>query len=140
MPTIIPANKPEIKVEDIDFDPEEDIAHLRDVPMSRNATPTEVPDDRPDYEDKGEHGKFVTWWRPFIGWVAAFGLVLYFFPKFILAAVFWVRLAWGADTIPPYPVDESGLTELVCALLGLGALKTVERGMSVFRPINSKRK
>lgn len=71
---------------------------------------------------------FVAGWRPAIGWVCAGALACYYLPQFALASVLWVRLAWGATALPPYPVTEiAGLTELVVALLGLAGLRTLEK-------------
>lgn len=71
---------------------------------------------------------FVAGWRPAIGWVCAMALGCYYLPQFALAALLWLRLAWAAEALPPYPVTEiAGLTELVVALLGLAGLRTVEK-------------
>ncbi|WP_428239551.1 3TM-type holin [Gynuella sp.] len=74
---------------------------------------------------------WVAGWRPFIGWVCGISLASYFIPKFIVATVVWVITiqASGWLTIPAYPVDSGRLMELVLGMLGLGALRTVEKGM-----------
>jgi len=60
---------------------------------------------------------FVAGWRPFIGWVAGLGL----------ANAFLINptLSYFGMTGPELPL--SIMTELVYALLGLGALRTVEK-------------
>jgi Holin of 3TMs, for gene-transfer release len=61
---------------------------------------------------------FVAGWRPFLGWVCGVGL----------ANVFLINpwLQWLTDQPGPVmPVDV--MTELVIALLGLGALRTAEK-------------
>lgn len=71
---------------------------------------------------------FVAGWRPYIGWVCGTALALYYIPQFLLASIIWARLSWDAMTIVPYPIDDiDGLMELVIAMLGLGALRTIEK-------------
>lgn len=61
---------------------------------------------------------FVAGWRPFIGWVCGFGLANAFL---INPWIEWVAQRTG----PGIPLDV--MMELVIALLGLGALRTVEK-------------
>ncbi|MGI0119883.1 3TM-type holin [Zooshikella sp. RANM57] len=61
---------------------------------------------------------FVAGWRPFIGWVCGLGLTFTFL---INPIVQWVSGKPG----PQLPFDI--MTELVLALLGLGALRTAEK-------------
>ncbi|MBU2709355.1 hypothetical protein KCM76_25390 [Zooshikella marina] len=61
---------------------------------------------------------FVAGWRPFIGWVCGLGLTFTFL---INPIVQWVSGKPG----PHLPFDI--MTELVLALLGLGALRTAEK-------------
>jgi hypothetical protein len=61
---------------------------------------------------------FVAGWRPAIGWVCAGGLTMMFLVNPILQ---W----WSAKPGPSLPEDV--IMELVVALLGLGALRTVEK-------------
>lgn len=70
---------------------------------------------------------FVAGWRPFIGWVCGLGLATYYVPKHVLAAFFWIRQSWAAQSLAAYPIDESGLMELTLALLGFGVLRTTEK-------------
>ena len=61
---------------------------------------------------------FVAGWRPFIGWVCGAGLAF----TFILNPI----IQWKTGSPgPELPVDI--MTELVLALLGLGALRTAEK-------------
>lgn len=61
---------------------------------------------------------FVAGWRPFIGWVCGVGLAF----TFIINPI----LQWGTgEPGPTLPMDV--MTELVLALLGLGALRTAEK-------------
>lgn len=61
---------------------------------------------------------FVAGWRPFIGWVCGVGLAFMFLINPILQ---W----YSAKPGPELPEDI--ILELVLALLGLGALRTVEK-------------
>lgn len=71
---------------------------------------------------------FVAGWRPAIGWVCALSLGCFYIPQFVLAAIMWVRLCWELRQLEPYPATEiAGLMELVVAMLGLGALRTLEK-------------
>ena len=61
---------------------------------------------------------FVAGWRPAIGWVCAIGLLMTFIVNPFLQ---WTTVEPG----PAFPNDI--ILELVLALLGLGALRTVEK-------------
>jgi len=85
---------------------------------------------------------FVAGWRPWIGWILGTSLGLYYLPQFAMAAVIWSRACWMAlevaqvtgvaVVLPAYPIsDISGLTELVVGMLGLGALRTVEKALNI---------
>ena len=66
----------------------------------------------------GHRSIFVAGWRPFIGWVCGIGLFFVFIVNPILQ---WLT----NDPGPVLPQDI--ILELVLALLGLGALRTVEK-------------
>lgn len=70
---------------------------------------------------------FVAGWRPFIGWVCGFSLGAYYIPQYVMAAYLWVRHCIEADAIVAYPVTAAGLFELVCALLGMGTLRSLDK-------------
>lgn len=71
---------------------------------------------------------FVAGWRPMIGWVGGISLGCYFIPQYLLAAVLWAMSCWASKTITPFPIPEpGGLIELVSLMLGVGALRTVEK-------------
>jgi hypothetical protein len=71
---------------------------------------------------------FVAGWRPAIGWVAATGLFFFYVPQYMMASVVWIKLIVANDwQLVPYPVGADGLLELVMALLGMGALRTMEK-------------
>jgi len=73
---------------------------------------------------------FVAGWRPYIGWICGTSLGCYFIPQYVLAAVLWIRLSWNAQALLPYPIPEpAGLIALLTGMLGLGALRTVEKVM-----------
>jgi hypothetical protein len=70
---------------------------------------------------------FVAGWRPAIGWVAAVGLFFFYVPQYVMASWLWVKAVNEAGQLVPYPTSADGLLELVLALLGMGALRTVEK-------------
>lgn len=75
---------------------------------------------------------FVSGWRPSIGWVCSISLGCYYIPQFLLASFIWAKMCLATGNIMPYPVGQiSGLSELVYALLGLGAMRTVEKVQGV---------
>jgi hypothetical protein len=76
---------------------------------------------------------FVSGWRPFIGWVCGVSLACYFIPKYLLAAIFWIRASWAAQVLVAYPVDGVDLLQLVLAMLGMATLRTIEKHGSVAR-------
>lgn len=68
--------------------------------------------------EAGHRSLFVAGWRPFLGWVCGAGLA----NVFLLNP--WIQWATGAPG-PLLPLE--AMTELVVALLGLGALRTAEK-------------
>ncbi|WBA86525.1 3TM-type holin [Endozoicomonas sp. GU-1] len=72
--------------------------------------------------EAGHRSVFVAGWRPFIGWVCGIGLAFIFVINPILQ---W----WSGKPGPVMPSDI--LMELVLALLGLGALRTVEKKLGI---------
>jgi len=68
--------------------------------------------------EAGHRSIFVAGWRPAIGWVCAIGLLMTFIVNPFLQ---WLT----GDAGPALPNDI--ILELVLALLGLGALRTVEK-------------
>ena len=72
--------------------------------------------------EAGHRSIFVAGWRPAIGWVCACGLM---FVYVINPIIQWYSGIPGPDM----PLDN--ITELVYGLLGLGALRTVEKRMGV---------
>jgi len=70
---------------------------------------------------------FVAGWRPWIGWVCGISLFFYFVPQYVLASYLWAKMSLEIGELMPYPVGAEGLMELVIALLGLGALRTMEK-------------
>ena len=72
--------------------------------------------------EAGHRSIFVAGWRPAIGWVCACGLM---FVYVINPIIQWYSGIPGPDM----PLDN--ITELVYGILGLGALRTVEKRMGV---------
>jgi hypothetical protein len=72
---------------------------------------------------------FVAGWRPFIGWVCGVG----FLANFILIpmANFGLALAEVSITIPM--IDTTQMMPVLMGMLGLGAMRTVEKVQKVSR-------
>jgi hypothetical protein len=73
---------------------------------------------------------FIAGWRPFIGWVCGVSLSIYYIPQFILGTYIWAKLCLESSKIQAYPVSSDNLMELVISLLGLGVLRSVDKGMA----------
>ena len=73
--------------------------------------------------------RFVAGWRPFIGWVC--GLALSW--NYLIHPLFaWAWVAWGDSAIPaPPPLSLGELMPVLLGMLGLGALRTVEKAAKV---------
>ena len=70
---------------------------------------------------------WVSGWRPCIGWVCGVSIALYFIPQYMTGAYMFVDTYLSTGEIIPYPVEPKAVLELVFSLLGLGALRTVEK-------------
>jgi hypothetical protein len=70
---------------------------------------------------------FVAGWRPSIGWVCSMGLFLYYIPQYALASIIWLKLSWAASELVAYPATPDALMELVIAMLGMGALRGMDK-------------
>jgi len=67
--------------------------------------------------------RFVSGWRPAVGWVCASALAWHYIGRPVAS---WVLLMSGGDQ--PIPQVELGdLFVILCGLLGLGGLRTVEK-------------
>ncbi len=78
--------------------------------------------------EAGHRSIWVSGWRPGIGWVCALSLFFFYVPQYVLASYIWIRLIVANDwQIVPYPVDDSGVMELVLAMLGMATLRGVEK-------------
>lgn len=74
-----------------------------------------------------QSGSWLNRWRGAIGWVCVVSLTLFFIPQFAIGAYVWVNHYLVTGEIISYPVDARGLFELVLGMLGIGALRTVEK-------------
>ena len=71
---------------------------------------------------------FVAGWRPAIGWVCAAALGFFYIPQFVMASVVWYKLLVANDwQMVAYPLSAESLMQLVIALLGMGALRTIDK-------------
>ena len=76
---------------------------------------------------------FVAGWRPFVGWVCGMSLALAYMPKALFLSCFWGYQAYmtikiGKMELPVFP--DLGVTDLIgllCAMLGIGGLRTYEK-------------
>jgi hypothetical protein len=66
--------------------------------------------------------RFVSGWRPFIGWICGFALLYGAMLQPVLA---WLALGINVP-VPPAP-DQSQLMTVLLGMLGLGTLRTVEK-------------
>ena len=67
---------------------------------------------------------FVAGWRPFIGWVCGIGLAWHFYGRDLAV---WGCEVFGSPVSPPQLVGTGDLLTLTVSLLGLGAIRTVEK-------------
>ncbi|MFT6347080.1 MAG: hypothetical protein ACJAYB_000061 [Psychromonas sp.] len=70
---------------------------------------------------------FVAGGRPALLWVSALGLFFFFPVKYAVATYLWAMQSLAANQIQEFPFSGDGLMELVGMLLGLGAMRTVEK-------------
>lgn len=70
---------------------------------------------------------FVAGWRPAIGWMCAITLFTHFFPRALIANYYWWQIVRTTGTFPDYPLSSEGLISLVGTLVGVGALRTIEK-------------
>jgi hypothetical protein len=72
---------------------------------------------------------FVAGWRPAVGWVCVAGLCYNFV---VYPAMLWMVASLQVQFTPP-PLLHDALMELVLGMLGLGALRTLEKFKGVAR-------
>ena len=71
---------------------------------------------------------FVAGWRPAMGWVAAIAMGFYYIPQAAVLSWMWTRQVVLDGKLVPFPLGAfDALWELVIAMLGLGAMRTVEK-------------
>ena len=80
---------------------------------------------------------FVSSWRPAIGWVCCLGLLLHYlvFPLthyFAGLILFFIHPPYDLSSLPETPnLDIESLGGLLCGLLGLSGLRTIEKKQGV---------
>lgn len=85
-----------------------------------------------DNTEAASQDKFVSRWRPALGWVCVVAIALYYWPRFLLGMFFWCRLSWHAQTLIPLP--EMGISDvvgLITPLLGFGTMRMMEKKWGV---------
>ena len=78
--------------------------------------------------EAGSGRLFVAGWRPAVGWICAIALGYQFLLRPLLA---WASMIYSIP-VPP-ELDLATLLTLLFGLLGLGTLRTVEKGFGVAR-------
>jgi hypothetical protein len=78
--------------------------------------------------------RFVSGWRPAIGWVCVLSLAAYYPPRFVLASYLWTKASLAAGSLLPLPeVGVADILGLVGSMLGVAYLRTAEKAMGVAR-------
>ena len=72
--------------------------------------------------------KFVSWWRPAVGWTCVSGLAYSFLAQPLLT---WGAAFFGKPAAPT--IDTGTLLTLLFGLLGLGGMRTLEKIKGVAR-------
>jgi hypothetical protein len=87
--------------------------------------------------EAGSASKFVSGWRPFLGWVLSICCGLYFVPRFLLGMTMWTILAvkaMSSGALPALPdLGWGDLATLLGGILGLATLRSVEKAKGVAR-------
>jgi len=97
----------------------EAMARLRSKPMEVMGEISKI--------EAASRSTWVAGWRPFIGWVCGLSLALFFVPQYVMGAYIFVHTYVTTGEVIAYPVEPKAVLELVFSLLGLGALRTVEK-------------
>lgn len=74
-------------------------------------------------EEAKNSSVFVAGWRPFIGWVCGLAVA---YQYLVVPLLGWALLATGTK-LPPFPVLDNNLWQLLTGMLGLGGLRTIEK-------------
>lgn len=77
-----------------------------------------------DKVEAGSTSFFVSGWRPALGWVCG---VAFCFEFLLRPAIAWGFIVAGHPLTTPLPRLDDSLTQLTYAMLGMGALRTVEK-------------
>ena len=52
----------------------------------------------------------------------------YYVPQHVMAVAMWVKVAWWADKLPPYPISmDDTIMQLIWGMLGISAMRTYEK-------------
>ncbi len=70
---------------------------------------------------------WVAGWRPGIGWVCAISLGIFYIPQYFMATYLWTNLVLSTGKMQEYPVNSDAIMELVLAMLGMAAIRGVEK-------------
>lgn len=76
---------------------------------------------------------FVAAARPALIWVSALCVFMFFVPQYAVAAYVWGRHCLVTGEIVAYPVDASGLLQVVGLALGMSGFRMLEKKWKVAR-------
>jgi hypothetical protein len=76
--------------------------------------------------------KFVSRWRPALGWVGVISLALIYWPRAIVGLVLWARsILLGDPLTPPPDLGLGDLIGLLVPMMGIGGMRTFEKTRGV---------
>lgn len=76
--------------------------------------------------------KWVSGWRPYIGWICGTAMAVYFLPIFLIGTYLWARqVIWSGTWMAPPDLGIGQIISLVGAMLGLATLRTYEKKIGV---------
>jgi hypothetical protein len=78
-------------------------------------------------EESKSDSLFKSGWRPFIGWELGICFGLYSIPVVAVGSSVWVYDCITTMTIAPYPIDLSTIWHIMQTMLGMSALRTVDK-------------
>ena len=81
-------------------------------------------------EEAKHQSIFVAGGRPFIIWVCGVALATYYIPRILITDAMWIWACLQARSLVPYPeMSLESIMTLLGGILGLGAMRTVEKVM-----------
>ncbi len=112
-----PDARAKAKAELLRTERETDLEELR-LAVSADAAQTTI-----NRQEAASSDRFVSGWRPFIGWVCGVAFSYHFILQPLLA--FLIANAGGEAKLPAFDMQE--LSTVLMGMLGLGGLRTIEK-------------